>query len=148
MTINENLDELYSTKKELEKNLQEINKTIKKQKELQKLKKYNKELEDIKQSIYNVNKKYLETHNLTMLFNSENKFGEVYTDEFICDLRNEFNVLQNIMSNEDIYNINDILFEIASNIASADKFEQLQLTTSPFFEYIEDGLSEGYYTKQ
>lgn len=72
MTINENLDELYSTKKELEKNLQEINETIKKQKELQKLKKHNKKLEDIKKSIYNVNKKYLETHNLAMLFDFEN----------------------------------------------------------------------------
>lgn len=71
MTINENLDELYSTKKELEKSLQEVNKTIKKQKELQKLKKHNKKLEDINKSIKNVNKKYLETHNLNMLSDFE-----------------------------------------------------------------------------
>ena len=85
---------------------------------------------------------------LYILIKIKNKFGEVYTDEFIQDLRNEFNILQNIMSNEDIYNINDILFEITSNISSADEFEQLQLTSSPFFEYIEDGISEGYYTKK
>ena len=36
MTTNDNLDELYETKKELEKQLHEINKTIKKEKELEK----------------------------------------------------------------------------------------------------------------
>ena len=72
MTINENLDELYSTKKELEKNLQEINKTIEKQRKLQKIEKQNENLKDIKKSIYNVNKKYLEAHNLVMLFDFEN----------------------------------------------------------------------------
>lgn len=83
-----------------------------------------------------------------ILIKIENKFGEIYTDDFICDLRNEFNILQNIMSNEDIYNINNIIFEITSNINNTTEFEQLQLTSSPFFEYIEDGLSEGYYTKK
>ena len=28
---------------------------------------------------------------LYILIKIENKFGEVYTDDFICDLRNEFN---------------------------------------------------------
>lgn len=72
MTIDINLDELYSTKKELEKSLQEVNKTIEKQKKLQKIEKQNKKLKDIKKFIYNVNKKYLETHNIAMLFDFEN----------------------------------------------------------------------------
>ena len=43
MTTNNNLNELYFTKKELEKQLHEINKTIKEEKELEKeLKKINK----------------------------------------------------------------------------------------------------------
>lgn len=42
MTTNNNLNELYYTKKELEKQLHEINKTIKKEKELEKELKKNK----------------------------------------------------------------------------------------------------------
>ena len=52
------------------------------------------------------------------------------------------------MSYEDIYNINIILNEISLNINNATKFEELKLTKSPFFKYIEDDLSEGYYTKK
>lgn len=83
-----------------------------------------------------------------ILIKIENKFGEIYTDEFIEDLRNELNILEEIMSYEDIYNINIILNEISLNINNATKFEELKLTKSPFFKYIEDNLSEGYYTKK
>lgn len=83
-----------------------------------------------------------------ILIKIENKFGEVYTDEFIETLRNEFDILNNIMSYEDIYNTNIILNEISTNINNATKFEELKLTKSPFFKYIEDNLSEGYYTKK
>ena len=83
-----------------------------------------------------------------ILMKIENKFGEIYTNKFIEDLRNEFNILEEIMSYEDIYNINIILNEISLNINNATKFEELKLTKSPFFKYIEDDLSEGYYTKK
>ena len=83
-----------------------------------------------------------------ILIKIENKFGEIYNDKFIEDLRNEFNILEEIMSYEDIYNINIILNEISLNINNATKFEELKLTKSPFFKYIEDDLSEGYYTKK
>lgn len=52
------------------------------------------------------------------------------------------------MSYEDIYNTNIILNEISTNINNATKFEELKLTKSAFFKYIEDDLSEGYYTKK
>lgn len=83
-----------------------------------------------------------------ILIKIENKFGEIYNDKFIEDLRNEFNILEEIMSHEDIYNINIILNEISVNINNTTKFEELKLTKSPFFKYIEDHLSEGYYTKK
>lgn len=83
-----------------------------------------------------------------ILIKIENKFGEIYTNKFIEDLRNEFNILEEIMSYEDIYNINIILNEISLNTNNATKFEELKLTKSPFFKYIEDDLSEGYYTKK
>lgn len=83
-----------------------------------------------------------------ILIKIEIKFGEVYTDNFIEDLRNEFNISENIMSNEDIYNINTILNEISENINNTTKFEELKLTESPFFKYIEDNLSDGFYTKK
>ena len=83
-----------------------------------------------------------------ILIKIENKFGEIYTNKFIEALRNEFDILNNIMSYEDIYNINIILNEISTNINNATKFEELKLTKSPFFKYIEDNLSEGYYTKK
>lgn len=83
-----------------------------------------------------------------ILIKIENKFGKIYNDKFIEDLRNEFNILEEIMSYEDIYNINIILNEISLNINNATKFEELKLTKSPFFKYIEDDLSEGYYTKK
>lgn len=83
-----------------------------------------------------------------ILIKIEIKFGEVYTDNFIEDLRNEFNISEDIMSNEDIYNINTILNEISENINNTTKFEELKLTESPFFKYIEDNLSDGFYTKK
>lgn len=83
-----------------------------------------------------------------ILIKIENKFGEIYTDEFIEALRNEFDILNNIMSHEDIYNTSTILNEICININKATTFEELKLTKSPFFKYIEDNLSEGYYTKK
>lgn len=83
-----------------------------------------------------------------ILIKIENKFGEIYTNKFIEDLRNEFNILEEIMSYEDIYNTNIILNEISTNINNATKLEELKLTKSPFFKYIEDDLSEGYYTKK
>lgn len=52
MTTNDNLNELYSTKKELEKQLNEINKELNKQikekKELEKINEHNKLKKDIK----------------------------------------------------------------------------------------------------
>lgn len=93
------------------------------------------------------NQKVFET--LTyILIKIENKFGEVYTNKFIEDLRNEFCILENIMSHEDIHNINTILNEISVNINNTTRFEKLKLTKSPFFKYIEDNLSKGYYTKK
>lgn len=83
-----------------------------------------------------------------ILIKIEIKFGEVYTDNFIEDLRNEFNISEDIMSNENIYNINTILNEISENINNTTKFEELKLTESPFFKYIEDNLSDGFYTKK
>lgn len=82
-----------------------------------------------------------------LLIKIENKFGEIYTDEFIKDLRNEFNILKNIMSSEHDYDINYIFSEIVSNINYATEFDRLELSSCPFFTYIEDGISEGYYTK-
>lgn len=105
-----------------------------------KFKGYINSVEFDKQQVFNI---------LTyILIKIENKFGEVYTDEFIQDLRNEFNILQNIMSNEDIHNTNNILAEISSNINKATHFENLHLTTSPYFEYIENQLLNSYYTKK
>lgn len=83
-----------------------------------------------------------------ILIKIENKFDEVYTDEFIEALRNEFDILENIMSHEDIHNTNNILNEISININKATTFKELKLTKSPYFKYIEDNLSEGYYTKK
>lgn len=83
-----------------------------------------------------------------ILIKIENKFGEVYTDEFIEELKNEFDLLENIISHEDIYNTIIILNEISTNINNTTKFEELKLTKSPFFKYIEDNLSKGYYTKK
>lgn len=77
-----------------------------------------------------------------ILIKIENKFGEIYTNKFIEDLRNEFNILEEIMSYEDIYNINIILNEISLNINNATKFEELKLTKSPFFKYIEEILKK------
>ena len=76
MTTNNNLNELYSTKKELEKQLHEINKTIKEEKELEKeLKKINKN-NQLKKDIHTVCEKFnyhhLQRYNLLMQCDLEN----------------------------------------------------------------------------
>lgn len=83
-----------------------------------------------------------------ILIKIENKFGEVYTDEFIDDLQKEFNILENILSNDPLFNTITIFNEIASNVNNASKFEQLYLTACPFFESIGNRLKKGYYTKK
>ena len=83
-----------------------------------------------------------------ILVKIENKFGEVYTDEFIDDLQKEFNILENILSNDPLFNTIAIFNEIASNINNASQFEKVHLTACPYFEYIENRLRKGHYTKQ
>lgn len=86
MTTNNNLNELYSTKKELEKQLHEINKTIKEEKELEKeLKKINKN-NQLKKDIHTICEKFnyhhLQRYNLLMQCDLEN---------FIITVTNENN---------------------------------------------------------
>ena len=70
MTTNDNLDELYETKKELEKQLNKINKTLNKQikekQELEKLQKNNKLKEDIKITCEKFTYHHLQKYNLLM----------------------------------------------------------------------------------
>lgn len=104
MTTNNNLNELYSTKKELEKQLHEINKTIKEEKELEKeLKKINKN-NQLKKDIHTVCEKFnyhhLQKYNLQIqcdlenfiitVTNENNKNKIIYkkTYETIEDLKN------------------------------------------------------------
>lgn len=86
MTTNNNLNELYSTKKELEKQLHEINKTIKEEKELEKeLKKINKNNQlkkDIKIICEKFTYHHLQRYNLLMQCDLEN---------FIITVTNENN---------------------------------------------------------
>lgn len=86
MTTNDNLDELYETKKELEKQLHEINKTIKEEKELEKelkkINKTNKLKEDIKIICEKFTYHHLQRYNLLMQCDLEN---------FIITVTNENN---------------------------------------------------------
>ena len=140
MTINENLDELYSTKKELEKNLKEINKTIEKQKEIQKIEKQNEKLKDIKKSIYNVNKKYLETHNLNMLpdfesntltfttlddssniiskliFSSTDEIKKFINDKFYFLNQNRIAFINRLLVISELNKMNEYKYEVDNNI--------------------------------
>lgn len=76
MTTNNNLNELYSTKKELEKQLHEINKTIKEEKELEKelkkIQKNNKLKKDIKIICKKFTYHHLQKYNLLMQCDLEN----------------------------------------------------------------------------
>lgn len=84
MTTNNILNELYSTKKELEKQLHEINKTIKEEKELEKeLKKINKNNQlkkDIKIICEKFTYHHLQKYNLLMQCDLEN-FIIIVTNE-------------------------------------------------------------------
>lgn len=86
MTTNNNLNELYLTKKELEKQLHEINKTIKEEKELEKelkkINKTNKLKEDIKIICEKFTYHHLQRYNLLMQCDLEN---------FIITVTNENN---------------------------------------------------------
>lgn len=86
MTTNGNLQELYSTKKELEKQLHEINKTIKEEKELEKelkkIQKNNQLKEDIKIICKKFTYHHLQRYNLLMQCDLEN---------FIITVTNENN---------------------------------------------------------
>ena len=66
MTTNNNLEKLYSTKEELEKQLKELNKEIKEEKKLEKLQENNKLKEDIKIICEKFTYHHLQKYNLLM----------------------------------------------------------------------------------
>lgn len=88
MTTNNNLEELYETKKELEKQLNKINKTLNKQieeeKKLKKINENNKLKEDIKIICEKFTYHYLQRYNLLMQCDLEN---------FIITVTNKNNII-------------------------------------------------------
>ena len=119
MTTNNNLNELYSTKKELEKQLHEINKTIKEEKELEKeLKKINKN-NQLKKDIHTVCEKFnyhhLQRYNLLMQCDLEN---------FIITVTNENNQ-NNIIYKKTYETIEDLKDFLKNTCCPATKKREL-----------------------
>lgn len=119
MTTNNNLNELYSTKKELEKQLHEINKTIKEEKELEKeLKKINKN-NQLKKDIHTVCEKFnyhhLQRYNLLMKCDLEN---------FIITVTNENNQ-NNVIYKKTYQTIEDLKDFLKNTCCPAKKKREL-----------------------
>lgn len=119
MTTNNNLNELYSTKKELEKQLHEINKTIKEEKELEKeLKKINKN-NQLKKDIHTVCEKFnyhhLQRYNLLMQCDLEN---------FIITVTNENNQ-NNVIYKKTYQTIEDLKDFLKNTCCPAKKKREL-----------------------
>ena len=119
MTTNGNLQELYSTKKELEKQLHEINKTIKEEKELEKelkkIQKNNKLKEDIKIICKKFTYHHLQRYNLLMQCDLEN---------FIITVTNENNQ-SNIIYKKTYETIEDLKNFLKNTCCPATKKREL-----------------------
>lgn len=119
MTTNNNLNELYSTKKELEKQLHEINKTIKEEKklekELKKINKTNKLKEDIKIICEKFTYHHLQRYNLLMQCDLEN---------FIITVTNENNQ-NNIIYKKTYETIEDLKDFLKNTCCPATKKREL-----------------------
>lgn len=119
MTTNNNLNELYSTKKELEKQLHEINKTIKEEKklekELKKINKNNKLKEDIKIICEKFTYHHLQRYNLLMQCDLEN---------FIITVTNENNQ-NNIIYKKTYETIEDLKDFLKNTCCPATKKREL-----------------------
>lgn len=119
MTTNGNLQELYSTKKELEKQLHEINKTIKEEKELEKelkkIQKNNKLKEDIKIICKKFTYHHLQRYNLLMQCDLEN---------FIITVTNENNQ-SNIIYKKTYETIEDLKNFLKNTYCPATKKREL-----------------------
>lgn len=115
MTTNNNLNELYSTKKELEKQLHEINKTIKEEKELKKINKNNKLKEDIKIICKKFTDHHLQRYNLLMQCDLEN---------FIITVTNENNQ-SNIIYKKTYETIEDLKDFLKNTCCPATKKREL-----------------------
>ena len=119
MTTNNNLNELYYTKKELEKQLHEINKTIKEEKELEKelkkIQKNNKLKEDIKIICKKFTYHHLQRYNLLMQCDLEN---------FIITVTNENNQ-SNIIYKKTYETIEDLKNFLKNTCCPATKKREL-----------------------
>lgn len=115
MTTNNNLNELYYTKKELEKQLNEINEKIKKEDELEKIQKNNKLKEDIKIIYKKFTYHYLQRYNLLMQCDLEN---------FIITVTNENNQ-SNIIYKKTYETIEDLKDFLKNTCCPATKKREL-----------------------
>lgn len=73
----------------------------------------------------------------------EDHFNEIYNDEFVEELRNFINIYMNNMDYPSYSKLENIMI---SNIEDAESFEKI-VFTEPYIQHLNDGLSQGIYTK-